>query len=172
VRPVPFLAIPVLLVLAGCYNAPDAAKAGPAGGPAALVGAPAQSFDVRRTDGAIDGLAQHRGSVILLNLWASWCPPCQAEMPALEQFSREERGRVVVLGADQGESAGVASAYAKAHGVTFPILVDEGQHYGNTYAAAGLPTTIVVGRDGHVLTGIDGALSLAQMRAAVAPALK
>jgi thiol-disulfide isomerase/thioredoxin len=163
---------PVLLVLAGCYTAPDAAKIGPMGGPAALVGAPAQSFDVKRTDGIVDGLAQHRGSVVLLNLWASWCPPCQAEMPALEHFSRLERGKVVVLGADQGESAGVAAAYAKAHGVTFPILVDEAQHYGNTYAAAGLPTTIIVGRDGHVVTGIDGALTLAQMRAAVAPALK
>jgi len=136
-----------------------------------LTGAPAQSYLVPRTDGRTDGLANYRGRVVLMNLWATWCPPCQEEMPALERFAREEAGKVVVLGVDQGESAGVAGAFARAHGVTFPILVDEQQQYGRTYAALGLPTSIVVGRDGKIVRGIDGAMTLAQMRAAVAPAL-
>lgn len=134
-------------------------------------GAPAQSFDVPRTDGRVDSLARHRGQVVLLNLWATWCPPCQQEMPALERFAREHARDVVVLGVDQGESSGVAARFAREHGVTFPILVDEQQQYGRTYAAVGLPTTVIVGRDGRVVRGIDGPLTLAQMRAAVAPAL-
>ncbi|MGD1065477.1 MAG: redoxin domain-containing protein, partial [Vulcanimicrobiaceae bacterium] len=80
-------------------------------------------------------------------------------------------GKVVVLGVDQGEASSVAAAFARDRGVTFPILVDEQQQYGRTYAALGLPTSIVVGRDGKIVRGVDGAMTLAQMRAAVAPAL-
>jgi thiol-disulfide isomerase/thioredoxin len=136
-----------------------------------LAGAPAQSFTVPRTDGRSDALANYRGHVVLLNLWATWCPPCRQEMPDLERFARAEAGKVIVLGVDQGESAAVAAAFARDRGVTFPILVDESQQYGRTYAAVGLPTSIVVGRDGRVVRGIDGAMTLDQMRAAVAPAL-
>jgi len=158
------------VLLAGCYNGPDpGARSG--GGPAALSGAPAVSFELPRTDGRSDSLAAHRGHVVLMNLWATWCPPCRDEMPALERFAREEAGRVVVLGVDQGESASAAAGFARERGVTFPILVDEKQQYGRAYQGIGLPTTVIVGRDGHVLRGIDGALTLAQMHAAVAPAL-
>jgi thiol-disulfide isomerase/thioredoxin len=156
-----------LISLTACYNAPGAN----AGGPAALAGAPAQSFDVRRTDGRSDSLARHRGRVVLMNLWATWCPPCEAEMPALQRFAREHARDVVVLGVDEGESAAKAAAFAREHGVTFPILLDESQQYGRAYEGVGLPTSVVVGRDGRVLKGIDGPMTIEQMRAAVAPAL-
>lgn len=161
----------LLLVPTACYNTPDAAGAA-SGGPGGLAGAPAQSFAVRRIDGGTDALANYRGRVVLMNLWATWCPPCQEEMPALERFAREEAGKVVVLGIDQGESASAARRYALAHGVTFPILVDDRQEYGRAYAALGLPTSVVVSRDGRVVKGVDGPMTVAQMRAAVAPALK
>ncbi|MBV8298524.1 MAG: TlpA family protein disulfide reductase [Candidatus Eremiobacteraeota bacterium] len=165
------LVIAALVFLNGCYNAPDPGKAGNGGGPGALAGAPAQSFDVRRTDGRTDSLARHRGQVVLMNLWATWCPPCREEMPALQRFARENAGKVVVLGVDQGESSAAAAAFARQFGVTFPILVDEQQQYGRAYQGIGLPTTVIVARDGRVVRGIDGALTLEQMRAAVAPAL-
>jgi thiol-disulfide isomerase/thioredoxin len=106
-----------------------------------------------------------------LNLWATCCTPCREEMPALERFARENAGKVVVLGVDQGESASAAAAYAKERGVTFPILVDEQQQYGRTYAAIGLPTSVIVDRSGHVVQGIDGQMTIEQMRSAVARAL-
>ncbi len=164
------LVIALVVLLGGCYSAPDPKAAG-SGGPSTLAGAPAQSFDLRRTDGRVDSLAAHRGQVVLMNLWATWCPPCREEMPALEGFARAYAGRVVVLSVDQGEAASVAAAFARERGVTFPILVDENQQYGRTYQGVGLPTTVIVGRDGHVVRGIDGAMTLEQMRAAVAPAL-
>jgi thiol-disulfide isomerase/thioredoxin len=167
-----FLIIAALLLLpAACYSGPDPNQSAGGGGPAALTGAPAQSFDVSRTDGRTDSLARYRGKVVLMNLWATWCPPCQEEMPALERFARENAGKVTVIGVDQGEAAAVAADFAKQHGVTFPILVDEKQQYGRAYAAVGLPTTVIVGRDGHVVRGIDGPLTLAQMHDAVATAL-
>jgi thiol-disulfide isomerase/thioredoxin len=142
------------------------------GGPRMLAGAPAASFAVKRVDGTPDGLDHYRGRVVVLNLWATWCPPCREEMPALERLYQQYRAQgVVVLGVDQGEGARIAAAYARDHGVTYPILIDEDQQYGRAYAAVGLPTTIVIGRDGRIVKGIDGELTLAQMREAVSPAL-
>jgi cytochrome c biogenesis protein CcmG/thiol:disulfide interchange protein DsbE len=166
------LVIASMVFLSACYNAPDPGKTGGGGGPGALAGAPAQSFELRRTDGRSDSLARHRGSVVLLNLWTTWCPPCAQEMPALERFARENAGKVVVLGVDQGESAAAAAAFARAHGVTFPILLDEQQPYGRAYQGIGLPTSVIVARDGRIVRGIDGAMTIEQMRAAVAPALR
>jgi thiol-disulfide isomerase/thioredoxin len=162
------------LLLGGCYGGgPKRTIDGGASGPAALAGAPAISYDVKRLDGQTDGLGRYRGSVVLMNLWATWCPPCREEMPALEKFYQENKGKgIVVLGVDQGESADAAGSFVRDHGVTFPILLDADQQYGRSYAAIGLPTTVIVDRTGHVLRGIDGPLTLAQMREAVGSALR
>jgi len=137
-----------------------------------LAGAPAQSFPAPRLGGGEDALANYRGRVVLLNLWASWCTPCREEMPDLERLYVAEGARgLVVLGVDQGESAEVAAAFARRHGVTFPVLLDEEQRYGRAYAAVGLPTSIVVDRTGRIVKGIDGALSFGQMHAVVDPLL-
>ena len=76
------------------------------GGPSMLTGAPAVSYTIPRVGGGSDGLAAHHGSIVLMNFWATWCPPCQEEMPALEALYRSDRARgLIVLGIDQGESA-------------------------------------------------------------------
>lgn len=141
-------------------------------GPAMLAGAPAASFEVKRPNGATDSLAEYRGKVVLVNLWATWCPPCREEMPALETLYRRYGNEgFVVLGIDQGESARVAETFARKLGVTFPLLIDDGQQYGRAYAAQGLPTSILVDRSGHIIKGIDGEMTLAQMQELVAPAV-
>ncbi len=162
----------VILVgmLDGCYGGggPKRTIEAGAGGPGTLAGAPAVSYDVKNLTGRPDALARYRGSVVLMNLWATWCPPCRQEMPALERFYTANKTHgVVVLGVDQGESASATAAFVKQFGVTFPILLDSEQEYGRSYAAVGLPTTIVVDRNGHVVRGIDGELTLAQMQDAV-----
>jgi thiol-disulfide isomerase/thioredoxin len=146
-------------------------KAGP-GGPAALVGAPAASYPVKRLDGASDALDRYRGQVVVANLWASWCAPCREETPALAQLFREDRGRgLVVLGINQGESADVAGSFAREQKLEYPILLDEEQRYGRAFGSIGLPTTVFVDRSGRVVEGVDGPLTLEQMRAKVAPLL-
>jgi peroxiredoxin len=166
-------AVLIGMLVSGCYSG-----GGPAhsvdggGGPAMLAGAPAVSYTIPRVGGGTDSLASHRGSIVLMNFWATWCPPCKEEMPALETLYRAERSRgLVVLGIDQGESNATAGAFARAHGVTFPILVDGDQQYASSYVSIGLPTTVIVGRDGHVVKGIDGAQTLAQFQALVGPLL-
>ncbi|MGB8264922.1 MAG: TlpA disulfide reductase family protein [Candidatus Velthaea sp.] len=163
-----------VLLLSGCYGGGGTKRTfdGVAAGPRALTGAPAVSFDVPSLAGVTDSLASYRGKIVVMNLWATWCPPCKAEMPDLQRLWTIERAKgVVVLGVDQGESSGAVRAFTQRYGVTFPVLLDADQQYGRAYAALGLPTTVVVDRSGHIVAGIDGLLTLAQMRQAIAPVL-
>lgn len=139
-------------------------------GPSALEGSIAPSFTIADATGHPAGLADYRGKIVVMNLWASWCPPCRAEMPELEGFYQAFRGRnVMVIGVDEGESAARAQAFARALRITYPILIDASQQYGRVYAALGLPTTIVVDARGVVVHGFDGPLTQRQMRDAVEP---
>ena len=157
-----------IVIVAVTYAMQRGGPAGGAGGPSMLAGTPAASFPVRDLDGKPSSLAAFRGRVVLLNLWASWCTPCRQEMPDLERLYLQEAPRgLVVVGVNQGESGDVARAFVRAHGVTFPVLLDEEQRYGRAYAAIGLPTSVVVDRTGRIVQGFDGALTLAQMREAI-----
>jgi len=143
-----------------------------ASGPAALTGQPAPSFAVPTLSGSTSALDAYRGRIVVMNLWASWCPPCRAEMPDLQHLYQSYKSRnVVVLGVDQGESAQRVGAFAQSLGIHYPILLDQQQQYGRVYAALGLPTTIVVDAHGVVVRGFDGPLSYPQMVAAVTPLL-
>ncbi len=160
--------------LVGTYfsQSGPAIRPGGGGGPSMLAGAPAATYTVKRLDGQPDSLDRYRGKVTLVNLWASWCAPCRSETPALERLYEEDRGRgLVVLGIDQGESPEAASAFVREMKLQYPILLDDGQKYGRAYAAVGLPTSIVVDRTGHIVRGIDGEMTIDQMRDAVDPVL-
>ena len=144
----------------------------PLAGPAALAGHPAPSFAVPTLAGTNSELAQYRGRVVVMNLWASWCPPCRAEMPDLQRLYEAYRARnVVVIGVDQGESAQRVDAFARSLEIHYPILLDQQQQYGRVYAALGLPTTIVIDATGVVVRGFDGPLSYPQMVSAISPLL-
>ena len=137
-------------------------------GPAGLEGQRAASFAVRDTDGRSSGLSAYAGKTIVLNLWASWCPPCRAEMPDLERLYLQNRARgVVVLGVDQGESSQRASSFARSLGITYPILIDDRQQYGAVYAALGLPSTFVIDARGTIVHAFDGSITYDQMRDAL-----
>ena len=140
-----------------------------AGGPSGLAGQRAPIFDLRDDRGRAVSLQQYRGSLVVMNLWASWCPPCRAEMPDLERLAEAEAGRgIAVVGVNEGESPQRARAFADSLGIHFPVWVDGAQQYGRTYNALGLPTTVILDRQGVVIRAFDGPLTLDEMRAAVA----
>jgi len=142
-------------------------------GPSALAGSAAPVFALLDDRGASVSLQQYRGHIVLMNLWASWCPPCRAEMPDLQRLSQQYTSAgLVVVGVNEGESPERARAFAQSLGIRFPIWIDDQQRYGRLYAALGMPTTVVIGRDGNVVKGFDGALTLTQMQDAVRPYLK
>ncbi|MGA2759270.1 MAG: TlpA disulfide reductase family protein [Candidatus Cybelea sp.] len=139
------------------------------GGPSGLSGQRAPIFNLRDDRGRAASLEQYRGSLVVMNLWASWCPPCRAEMPDLERLAEAEAGRrIAVIGVNEGESPQQARAFAASLGIRFPIWVDGRQQYGRAYNALGLPTTVILDPQGVVIRAFDGPLTLDQMRAAVA----
>jgi peroxiredoxin len=141
-------------------------------GPAGLVGQSAPVFALRDDRGESVSLARYRGRLVVMNLWASWCPPCRAEMPDLQRLANLYAERdIAIIGVNEGESAQRAGAFASSLRIRFPIWIDSAEQYGRTYAALGLPTTIIVDRRGLVARGFDGPLTFDQMRAAVAPLL-
>ena len=137
-------------------------------------GKTAPSFAVPSTTGKMQTLASYRGKVIVMNLWATWCPPCRSEMPDFEKLYDTYRGQgLVVIGINQGESRQRAASFAQSLHIKYPIWLDSQQQYGRTYIALGLPTTIVIDRSGvAVPPGFDGPLTYAQMKAAVSRPLR
>jgi cytochrome c biogenesis protein CcmG, thiol:disulfide interchange protein DsbE len=139
-------------------------------GPAGLTGQSAPVFGLSDDRGSPVSLDRYRGHIVVMNLWASWCPPCRAEMPDLQHLANlySDRG-IAIVGVNEGESAERARAFAESLQIRFPIWIDGSERYGRTYGALGLPTTVILDRRGTVVRGFDGALTFDQMRAAVAP---
>ncbi len=162
-----------VLALAGAFAIFEpffSSRGSGAAGPASFAGQPAPVFQLRDDLGAPASLAAYRGVVVVMNLWASWCPPCRAEMPDLQRLAdRYPQSRVVIVGVNEGESAERAAAFARSLRIRFPIWVDATQQYGRAYGALGLPSTVIVNRQGVVVRGFDGAMTFDQMQAAVAP---
>ena len=97
-------------------------------------------------------VTEYRGSVIILNFWASWCLECRPEMPVLERLQREFSSRgLVVIGVNTRETKEAARRYAKELGLTFPLVLDRDGKINALYGVVGLPTTFVIGRDGRAV---------------------
>lgn len=154
-----------VIVLEPFFSSQKASPAGPAG----LVGEAAPIFTLRDDRGRAVSLDRYRGRIVLMNLWASWCPPCRAEMPDLQRLANSyDDGAIAIVGVNEGESPARAQSFAESLRIRFPIWIDASQRYGRTYAALGLPTTVILDRRGVVARGYDGPLTFDQMRAAVA----
>jgi peroxiredoxin len=121
-----------------------------------LVGYPAGTLPPPFTAGTLDArplsMADLRGKVVVVNFWASWCVECRAEMPALEGLHREFTSRgLAVIGVNVREDVGTARRYAAQMGLTFPVVLDPNGTIPTAYGVVGLPTTVVVARDGRAV---------------------
>jgi cytochrome c biogenesis protein CcmG/thiol:disulfide interchange protein DsbE len=139
-----------------------------AGGPmpvntAPYVGSLAPDFTLQTIDGqaiALSDFATDEKPVVL-NFWATWCPPCRVEMPYFQNASRLYDGEVAILGLNQAESAETMAAYARDHGLTYLLLVDRDMKVNNLYGVLNLPTTIFIDRNGIVREVLIGTISQA-----------
>ncbi len=116
-------------------------------------GTPAPAFDLPLMGGGPSlGVEQLRGKVVLLNFWATWCKPCEDEMPAMERLYRALAGtdfELVAVSVDEDEA--VVSAFANRLGLSFPILMDPTKKVAIAYQTFRFPESLLVGRDGIVL---------------------
>ncbi len=112
----------------------------------------ASSFTLTTFDGQPLSLEAYRGKTVVLNFWASWCPPCREEAPVLRQFAaRHAGGDVVLLGIDVWDTEADARAFLAEFGLTYPNALDVEGRVSIEYGVAGVPETYVVGPDGRLL---------------------
>lgn len=113
--------------------------------PSPQVGFPAPDFRLTNVDGQTRDLAGLKGQPVVLNFWATWCPPCQAEMPALQRLADDYAARgVTVLGINQAETAEQVRGYLEARGIDFPVVLDADAAVSQAYRVRSLPTTFFI----------------------------
>jgi cytochrome c biogenesis protein CcmG, thiol:disulfide interchange protein DsbE len=125
--------------------------------------------------GERQSLADYRGKVVVLNVWASWCDPCREESPLLQRWqdrmSRGDRG--TVLGIDALDASSDAHRFVREYGLTYPMLRDpDAEVVQGDWGVAGYPETFVVDRRGRIVALARGPVDDAWMRREVAPLLE
>jgi peroxiredoxin len=119
----------------------------------------APDFTLPSLDGQSYSLSELRGRPILLNLWASWCLPCRAEMPALQRVYEEHQAQgfiVLAVNATNQDSPGAAAAFVEELGLSYPILLDEEGTVSRLYGLRALPTTFFIDAEGKIIEVIVG----------------
>jgi peroxiredoxin len=154
--------------LAAIAPAPAAPPAAPTPAPAVLigiqVGQQSPDFTLSDLDGAPLRLSDWRGRAVVLNFWATWCPPCRVEAPALQSaFERYQERDVTVLGIDQREDAATVRSFASELGLTYPLLLDSDGSASALYQVVGIPTTLFLDASGVVAARHVGPLTEEQI---------
>jgi peroxiredoxin len=136
----------------------------------------APDFTLSTSDGKEYTLSTLKGNAVLVNLWATWCPPCRAEMPAIERMYREYSGQgLVVLAINmtyQDDPTAVAP-FIQEYDLTFPVLLEETGKVGSAYQLRSLPSSYFINRAGVIQeVVIGGPMSEALLRTRIEQILK
>jgi thiol-disulfide isomerase/thioredoxin len=151
----------MLLLLAGCGPSdPQPASAPTAATPTSEL---ARGFTLATLDGESVSLSDYRGQWVLLNFWATWCPPCVEEMPYLNQLAAERD--LVVLGVNFNEESERVAQFVAEKGIDFPILLQPDDITLLFYGVRGLPRTFLIAPDGTLADSVIGALHPARFSA-------
>lgn len=126
----------------------------------------APNFTLTRINGQKFELSKHFGKVIVLNIWATWCPPCRHEIPDFVKLQKEFRNKGVLFVGVSVDKKGkaVVKPFAKSHHMNYPVMVDNGtvnQEYGPIKY---IPTTFVIGRDGYIKGYQPGMLTNGELK--------
>ena len=151
-----------LLVLPGC-----GLTAAP------VVGYPAPDFTLTDLDGNAVRLSDFRGKVVFLNFWATWCPPCRAEMPEMEELHQEYQDKdVVIIGVDLGEFRSSVKSFVEENGYSWTFVIDSTGEVARDYMVTGIPSSFSIDEDGIIRALQVGAMSKAVMEARLAEAMQ
>lgn len=143
------------LLLSACTGTEGGKPKG--GSSSALEDAP--ELTGRTLGGKKFALSEHRGEVILLNVWAQWCKPCKKELPELQRLHEEMKSDgLTVLGVtvDKMRAYPLVRGLVNEHGLTYPIMLDPDGKSVEAYGVHGYPTNFVIGRDGTIRWRRDG----------------
>jgi thiol-disulfide isomerase/thioredoxin len=130
--------------------------------------AAALDFTVKDGKGNTVKLSDFFGKPIVLNFWASWCPPCKAELPDFEKVYQEKKNDVIFVMVDltdgQRETAEKGSQYISVNRYTFPVYYDTTQEAAYIYGISSIPTTLFIDKERNIITGQEGQISEALLR--------
>lgn len=122
-------------------------------------GTPAPDFAYPTLDGDTISLSALRGEVVLLNIWATWCPPCVREMPSMQRLHEllgDQGLRIVAVSVDAPGAIGDVRSFVHELGLEFDILLNPRGDIQDTYAVTGLPTTFLIDRRGRIRRKVLG----------------
>src|SRR6266850_4565995 len=111
----------------------------------------AEDFTVALVRGETLKLREQRGKAVMINFWATWCPPCREEMPAMERLYRRHRERgFVLLAVSVDTDASLVRPFLEHHKLTFPVALDAKMELANTYGVRALPSSFLIDRNGYM----------------------
>ncbi len=137
-----------------------------------LIGQPAPVLGGEKVGGGHASLAELRGRWVIVNFFASWCVPCQKETPELVRFAAAHRAPKdpAILGVVYMDDDNSVRSFVADHGVTWPLLAYRSVESANAYGVAGIPVTLMISPDGHVVSKALGGLRAGQLDTLLADA--
>lgn len=134
---------------------------------------PAPELTLSDLQGISVSLSDYRGRVVLVNNWATWCPPCKLEMPELQAYyDTHARDGFVLIGIESGEPLDEVAAFAREYGLTFPVWTDPHAASLEAFQNWTLPSSYVIDADGRVVYSWVGAINQQTLEKYVTPLLK
>jgi len=116
-------------------------------------------FSLPLLTGGNASLSSYRGKVVIMNFWATWCPPCRVEMPSMETLYRRFNAQgLEILAIDIGEDASMVRQFIRDSGYTFPIMFDSANRVSSIYGIEAIPTTYIIDREGKIIGRIVGSI--------------
>lgn len=136
-----------------------------------LIGKPAPVFALPDLDGHTVRLEELRGRPVVLNFWATWCPPCVVEHPVLQAGAQRYAGRAAFVGVIYQDDPELIRQFVRSRGGWGPALIDEDVEVALAYGVYGAPETFIIDRDGMIVEKVTGVVTPQRLTALLEPLL-
>ena len=166
------VSIGIRLLIVDAPNAPDPSAVRANSIYRFTSGDPAPDFTVRTLDGQTLSLKDIKGQIVMVNFWATWCPPCRSEMPDMERLYQERKDDgVQILAVNLQEAPEPVSRFVEQYNLTFPIVMDTSGEMSQLFGVQSLPTSFFIDKEGKISGFHVGSLNKSAIERRIAQAL-
>jgi peroxiredoxin len=125
----------------------------------------ATDFKLKDLDGKEFSLSDLKGKKVFLNFWATWCPPCKAEMPEIEKLYKETKDSdLVIVAVEIGEPLNTVKSFIDSNKYSFKVLLDSNQSVASNYNIVSIPTSYFIDKNGNIISKNVGGMNIKQMK--------